>query len=184
MKILITNPQNITKGDKMLKYLSIGQIVNTHGVRGEVKVYPLTDDPERFKKLKEVFVEKNEELISYKVTNVKLIKNLAILKLETIDTVEDAIKLKNLYMKIDRSKAVKLPKGSYFICDLLDCDVHDIKLGFLGKLTNVIETGSNDVYVVKADNGKEILVPALKSVINEINIEDRKVVVELPEGLL
>jgi 16S rRNA processing protein RimM len=168
----------------MLEYLSIGQIVNTHGVRGEIKVYPLTNDLDRFRKLKQVLIEKNNQLINYNITSVKFLKNVAILKLENVDSVEEAIKLKNLYMKVDRSKAVKLPKGSYFICDLLDCQVYDNTIGLLGKLVNIIETGSNAVYVVKADNGKEILIPALKSVIKEINLEERKITTELPEGLI
>lgn len=167
----------------MLEYLSIGQIVNLHGVQGEVKVYPLTDNVLRFKKLKEVYVEVGSELKSFKILEVKMLKNMVVLKLEGIDTVEAALKLKDCYLKVDREKAVKLPKDNYFICDLIDIEVFDIEGKLLGKVSDIIQTGSNDVYIVK-NEGKELLIPALKSVFKEINIEDRKIIVELPEGLI
>ncbi|MFZ5352591.1 MAG: ribosome maturation factor RimM [Bacillota bacterium] len=168
----------------MENYLSIGQIINTHGVKGEVKVFPLTNDVNRFKKLKEVYIEKNDALQKYTVISSKLLKNTVVLKLESIDTVEAAEKLKEQYIKVDRKNAVKLPKDSYFICDLLGLSVIDMDGVHLGSIKDIIQTGSNDVYIVKPENGKEILIPALKSVVKEINIEEGKIIVELPEGLL
>lgn len=167
----------------MLQYLSIGQIVNLHGVQGEVKVYPLTDDMQRFKKLNEVYLEVDSELKVFAITQVKMLKNMVVLKLDGIDTAEAALKLKGCYLKVDRQKAVKLPKDNYFICDLIDIEVFDMTGELLGRVADVIQTGSNDVYIVKNESG-EILIPALKSVFKEINIQDRKIIVDLPEGLI
>lgn len=167
----------------MLEYLSIGQIINIHGFKGEVKVYPLTDDMSRFKKLKEVFVEENEQLIKYVVEEIKFQSNVLVMKLKGIDTEEAANKLRNCYMKVDRKSAVKLPKDTYFICDLIDLEVYDEEGLLLGKVKDVLQTGSNDVYVVQTE-GKDILIPALKEVVREIDIRNRKLVVKLPEGLI
>ena len=167
----------------MLEYLSIGQIINIHGFRGEVKVYPLTDDISRFKKLKVVYVEENTQLVKYEVESLKFLSNTVIMKLKGIDTEEAANKLRNFYVKVDRKSAIKLPRDSYFICDLIDLEVYDGKSGFLGTVGDVLQTGSNDVYVVKT-GGKDILIPALKEVVKEIDLKNKKIMVELPEGLI
>ena len=167
----------------MLEYLSIGQIVNTQGVRGEVKVYPLTDDAARFDKLKEVYIESKNEMIKYQVESAKHLKNTVILKLKGIDTMNDAEKLRQLYIKVGRWDAVRLPKDTYFICDIVDSEVFDIHGELLGKLQDVLRTGSNDVYVVREDK-REILIPALKTVVKEINLQNKKIIVDLPEGLI
>ncbi|MGB7604077.1 MAG: ribosome maturation factor RimM [Lutisporaceae bacterium] len=167
----------------MLEYLSIGQIVNTHGIQGEIKVYPLTNDITRFEKLKEVYIEAKDEIKKYPVKSVKYLKNTVIMKLEGIDTMNDAEKLKELYLKVGRWDAVPLPKDTFFICDIVDSEVYDIRIGLLGKLTNVIQTGSNDVYVVMQDK-KEILIPALKTIVKEIDLKNKKITVDLPEGLI
>lgn len=169
--------------DNMLEYLSIGQIVNVHGFKGMVKVYPLTDDMNRFKALKEVYVEENNQLVKYEVEDIKFLSNTVAVKLKGIDTEEQANRLRNFYMKIDRKLAVKLPKDSYFICDLIDLEVYNEKDMFLGKIKDVLQTGSNDVYVVQT-NGKDILVPALKHVVKKVDLENKKIMVELPEGLI
>lgn len=167
----------------MLEYLSIGQIINVHGFRGEVKVYPLTDDVNRFKKLKEVFLEENNRLIKYEVEGVKFLSNTIVMKLKGIDTEEAANKLRNFYIKVDRKSAVKLPRDTYFICDLIDLEVYDDNGLLLGKVKDVLQTGSNDVYVVQTAD-KDILIPALKEVVREIDIRNGKITVKLPEGLI
>lgn len=167
----------------MLEYLSIGQIVNIHGFKGEVKVYPLTNDMSRFKKLTEVYVEENNQLVKYEIEDLKFLSTTIAMKLKGIDTEEAANKLRNFYIKVDRKSAVKLPKDSYFICDLIDLEVYDEKGMLLGTIRDVIQTGSNDVYVVH-NSGKDILVPALKQVVKEIDMKNKKIVVELPEGLV
>jgi 16S rRNA processing protein RimM len=167
----------------MLEYLSIGQIVNTQGVKGEVKVFPLTNDPKRFDKLKEVFIESKDDLVKYQVESSKHLKNTVILKLKGVDTMNDAEKLRDLYVKVGRWDAVRLPKDSFFICDIVESEVFDIHGVLLGKLVDVMQTGANDVYVVK-DDKREILIPALKTVVKEINLQNKKIIVDLPEGLI
>ncbi len=168
----------------MLEYLIVGQIVNTHGVKGEVKATCLTDDPARFNKLKWVFIDYNGRLEKTNITGVKFFKQLAILKFEGIDSMEKAESLKGLYMKVDRANAIKLPKDSYFITDLIGLNVYDENNELLGSIRDIIQTGSNDVYIVKDASNKEILIPALKSVVKEISLEKGRVSVVLPEGLL
>ena len=168
---------------KMLEYLSIGQIINTHGLRGEVKVYPLTDDISRFEKLKEAYVEENDGLVKYKVESVKFLSSTVAVKLKGIDSEEAANKLRGFYIKVDRKSAVKLPKDTYFICDLIDLEVYDEKGLLIGTIKDVLQTGSNDVYVIQS-SGKDILIPALKDIVKKIDLENKKILVEMPEGLI
>ena len=163
-------------------YLRIGKIINTRGIKGEFKVLPLTDDISRFDDLKYVLID-DDMLMKADVEYVGYYKGLVFLKLKGIDDINDAEKYKGMYLLVARKDAIKLPEGRYFICDIIGLEVYDIKLGFLGTITDVITTGSNDVYDVK-NKDKQILVPALKTVVKKINIEQGKVVVELPEGLI
>lgn len=164
------------------KYLRVGKIVNTQGIKGEVRVIPLTDDIGRFRKLKHVFLD-DVKLIGMDIEYVKYHKNFVLLKFAGIDNIDEAEKYKDTYILIDRENAVKLPKGSYFICDIIGLRVEDRDGKHLGAVSDVMNTGSNDVYVVKNDGG-EILIPAIKSVVLEINIDEGRMVVELPEGLV
>lgn len=170
----------------MLQYFEIGKIVNTHGVRGEVKIIPLTDDPKRYNKLKSAYIssEISENMQKYTFEGVKYHKKFVILKIKDINDANEAEKLKGKFIIIDRKDAVKLPKDSFFICDLINCEVYDENDNKLGKLIDVIKTGSNDVYVVRDENKKEILIPALKSVVKEVSVEDKKIIVMLPQGLI
>ncbi len=168
----------------MQEYLQVGKIINTHGVRGEVKVIPLTDDPQRFRQLKWVYTGDDNSKEIFNIESIKFFKNTVIVKFNNISGMDEAEKLKGLYMYVDRQNAVKLPKDAYFICDLIGMEVFDENRGKLGILKDIIQTGSNDVYIVRSENNGEILVPALKSVVKEISIEDKRVVVSLPEGLV
>ncbi|PYG87082.1 16S rRNA processing protein RimM [Ruminiclostridium sufflavum DSM 19573] len=168
----------------MLEYLIVGQLINTHGVKGELKAVSMTDDSHRFLDLKWVFIDKNGKLEKYNISGVKFFKQFVILKFEGVDSIDAAEKLKNLYMKVDRANAVRLPKGSFFIADIMGLQVYDENNSLLGQLKDVIHTGSNDVYVVKNEEGKELLIPALKSVVMEISPENGRISVILPKGLL
>lgn len=170
----------------MIQYLQVGKIVNTHGIKGEVKAIPLTDNPRRFNKLKWAYVSKeiSNEMPKFDIVSVKHHKNFVILKFSGIDDMNAAEKLKEHFVIIDRKDAVKLPKDTFFICDLIGMNVFDTEEKKLGALTDVLSTGSNDVYVVKSDNNKEILIPALKSVVKKVCFEDNKMVVDLPQGLI
>ncbi|NJD01316.1 MAG: 16S rRNA processing protein RimM [Ruminiclostridium sp.] len=168
----------------MYEYLQIGKIVNIQGIKGEVRVIPLTDNPGRFEKLDWLYIEKNGINDKYYLEGVKYLKNLVILKLKGVDNPETAEALRGSFLLIDRINAVKLAENSFFICDLIGMKVVDEKGKFLGKLDNILQTGSNDVYVVKSENGGEILLPALKSVVREISIAEGRMHVIVPKGLL
>ena len=167
----------------MPNLLEIGQIVNSYGIKGEFKVVPFTDDITKFSKLKTIYTEKNKKLEKMKIEEVRYHKNLVLLKLKGIDDINDTLKYKNCYIKIDRADAVELPKNSYFIVDLIDMEVYTDKNEFLGKIVDVFPTGSNDVYVVKDDLGKQVLLPAIEEVIKNVDVANKKMVVHLIEGL-
>lgn len=169
---------------QMTDFLSVGWINNTHGVKGEVKILPLTDDASRFYDLKWAFLDRNGTLEKVDIESVKLLKQFVILKLKGIDSMDAAEGLKGMYLKVDREHAVKLPEDSFFVSDLIGCRVFNENTDLLGELTEVLETGSNDVYVVKDGKGREVLIPALKRVVREVSVTEKKMVVCLPEGLV
>ena len=140
----------------MQKYFEVGQIVNTHGVKGFIKVNPFTDEPERFESLKKVYICKKDELHEVEIEEVKYHKNMVLLKLKGIDNMNDAENLKGAYLKIDRKDAKKLPKDTYFIADLIGMEVYSDEGNLLGKLEDIFKTGANDVYVVKDELRKAI----------------------------
>ena len=164
----------------MDKYIEIGKIVNTYGIKGQLKIVPYTDNIKRFEKLKKIYINEKEYLIE----NVKYIKNIVILKLQGINTIEQAEEYRNLYMYIDRKDAIKLPKDTYFIRDLIGIEVYTNDGEKLGIIDDIFKTGSNDVYVVKNSLGKQILLPAISSVIEKIDLENKKVTVNLIKGLI
>lgn len=168
----------------MEERLQVGVISSTHGVRGEVKVFPTTDDVTRFKKLKEVILvtEKTEKVL--KITSVKFFKQFAILKFEGIDTLNDVEVYKGASLYVDRKNAVKLQKDEYFIADLIDLKVVDENGNELGTLIEVMPTGANDVYIVKNAEGKELLFPAIKECILNIDFKKGQMTVHVMDGLL
>lgn len=168
----------------MQEYLEIGQIVNTFGVKGMVKVNPFTDDITRFDKLKKVYICKKASMEEVEIEEVKYHKNMVLLKIKGINDMNQAEKCKGLYLKIHRKDAIKLPKDTYFIADLLGLEVYTDEGVLLGKVDDIYNTGSNDIYVVKDDLGKQILLPGTKKVLKEISLEKEKIVVHLIKGLI
>lgn len=168
----------------MKERLQVGVISSTHGVRGEMKVFPTTDDMNRFKKLKEVILvtEKTEKVL--KITSVKFFKQFAILKFDGIDTLNDVEVYKGASLYVDRKNAVKLEKDEYFIADLIDLTVVDESGNKLGTLIDVMKTGANDVYIVKNDEEKELLFPAIKECVLDIDFKEKKMTVHVMDGLL
>jgi len=168
----------------MEEYFEIGQIVNTNGLKGLLKVKPFTDDITRFENLDTIYIDINNKLVEFTIEDVKYIKNMVLLKLEGIDTIEQAEKYRNYYIKINRKDAEDLPEDTYYIVDLIDCEVYTDEKSFLGKVVDVIQTGSNDVYVVKQENGKEILLPAIADVVKDVDVTNKKIIVHLLKGLI
>ena len=167
----------------MQKRLEVGQIVNTFGIKGELKVTPFTDDINRFDDLKKVYVKTRKDDKLYNVENVRYHKNMVLLKLESIDNPEQAELLKNAYLEIDREDAIPLEEGQYFIVDLIGLEVYTDEGKLLGKVDDIYNTGANDIYVVKDELGKQVLLPGIKEVIKEVKLEDR-IIVHLIPGLI
>lgn len=167
----------------MNKYLELGQIVNVKGLKGEVKVNSFTDDNTKFERIPKVFVKRKETLTEYEIEKVSYNKNQVIIKFKNIDTVEEAEKLRNSYIVVDREIFGELPEGVYYIADLIGLDVFTEANEYLGKVDDIFSTGSNDVYVVKDELGKQKLLPGIDEVIKVIDIEAGKIIVNLIEGL-
>lgn len=167
----------------MQEYFEIGQIVNTSGLKGVVKVNPFTDDVSRFEELKKVFIEKNKELTEYEIEEVRYHKNQVLLKFKNIDSIEEAEKFRNCYIKISRKDAKKLPEDTYFIVDLIDINVYLENNEYVGKIIDVFSTGSNDVYVIKREENSDLLIPAIKDVVKKVDIKNKKMIINLIKGL-
>ncbi len=163
---------------------SVGVITTAHGVHGEVKVFPTTDDAKRFKKLKDVLLETKTGNVLKKVESVKFFKQFVIVKLEGINTMDDALLLKNRTLYVTRENAVKCAKDEYFIADLIDMSVIDDKENAVGTLSDVFQTGANDVYEITREDGSSFLIPAIKECILDVDINSRIMKIHIPEGLI
>ena len=168
----------------MEQLLQVGVISSTHDVRGEVKVFPTTDDVKRFKKLKKVILDTGKEQLPLEIEGVKFFKQFVILKFRGIDNINDIEKYKGKSLLVDREHAVKLKKDEYFIADMIGMDVFTEDGELFGALKDVMETGANDVYIIETSDGKEVLVPAIKQCILDVDIENRKMVIHLLAGLV
>ena len=153
----------------MEEFLQVGAIANTHGIAGEVKVFPTTDDPERFKTLKHVLLDTGREKKPLEIQGVKFFKQFVILKFKGIDNINDIERYKRCPLLVERKDAVALEEDEYFIADLIGLRVITDEDKVLGELTDVLETGANDVYQVTDENGKEILLPAIKDCILSVD---------------
>ena len=168
----------------MENYLRVGVISSTHGVHGEAKIYPTTDDIKRFDYLKEALIDTGKEYIPVHVTGVKYFKNMVILKFKEFDNIDQILPYRGMDLLVTRENAIPLKKGEYFVADLIGCQVITEKGEQLGELVDVLQTGANKVYVVKTTTGREILLPAMKDCILEKDIENKKIKVHIMKGLL
>ena len=167
-----------------MKNLEVGKIVNTFGIKGFVKVNPWVNDVTRFEKLKKVYIKIRNEHKELEIEEVKYHKNQVLLKFKGIDTIEQAEIIRNAIIEIDRENAIPLEKGEYFIADLLESEVFTDEGEKLGILDDIYNTGSKDIYVVKNELGKTILLPGIKDVIKEVDVENKKIIVHLLKGLV
>jgi 16S rRNA processing protein RimM len=169
----------------LAEQLQIGRILGPHGIRGELSVQLLTDDPTRFDKMKTCLLEGAAGMPATpcRIAGVRHQQATVLLRLAGVDDRDAAEKLKGRHLLVDRKDAVKLPPDSYFVCDLLGCRVQALDGEELGILEDVIVTGSNDVYVVRKPETKDLLLPALKTVVRSVDIAARLVRVVLPDGL-
>ena len=172
-----------SQGDGL--YISIGQIINTHGIRGELKVKVFSDSVHRFEGLDKVYASadiEGGERLELDITGLRYHKDMALMKLGQIHDMSQAEKLKNYYLQVPESELPPLPEGRYYIYQLEGLLVWEGDVCY-GELTEVMQPGSNDVYVV-SDGNREILIPALKSVIKSVDLDKGRMEVELPAGLL
>ena len=163
--------------------LKVGVITTTHGVRGEVKVFPTTDDPKRFKKLKKVILF-TKDYSEKKVESVKFFKQFVFVRFEGLDDINDVEQFKRCPMLVTREHAVPLEEDEYFIADLVGLTIVDDSGVTIGKLINVIETGANDVYEVKTEDGGTVLLPAIKDCILDVDMEEGIILVHILKGLI
>ena len=168
----------------MEELFRVGVISNTHGIRGEVKVYPTTDNVRRFDDLKEVILDTGKEQLNLHVTSVKYFKNMVILKFKEFDNINDIIPYKGMDLLVTRENAIPLEDGEYYIADIIGSKVITDEDKILGTLTDVSQTGANDVYVVKTKDGKEVLLPSIEECILDRDIENKIVKVHIMKGLL
>ena len=168
----------------MEKLLQVGVISSTHGVRGEVKVFPTTDDAKRFKKLKNVILDTGRDQRVLEIEQVKFFKQLVILKFKGIDNINDIEKYKGRSLFVDREHAVRLRKDEYFIADMIGMTVFTEDGEEFGVLKDVMETGANDVYVISSLEHGEVLIPAIRQCILDVDVESGKMRIHLMEGLV
>ena len=168
----------------MEKLLQVGVITSTHGIRGEVKVFPTTDDPKRFKKLKQVILDTGKEKRDLEVESVKFFKQFVILKFKGIDNINEVERYKRCPLLVTRDHAVPLQEDEYFIADMIGMQVVTEDGALFGTLKDVIETGANDVYIIESSEHGEVLVPAIKECILDIIIEEQKMQIHLMDGLV
>lgn len=164
-----------------MELLEVGKIVNTHGLRGEVKVVPWTDYPEVFEDIETLYLQDGREL---NIKNVKYQKANIILKFSEINHIDEAEKLKNLIVSAERSALGELPEGVHYIADIIGLEVRDEAGERLGEISDVFSTGANDVYEVKREDKKPLLLPVIESVVKAIDIDGGTVTVHILDGLL
>lgn len=168
----------------MISELQVGVITQTHGIKGEVKVFPTTDDANRFKKLKEVIMDTGRERLTVEIEGVKFFKQYAILKFKGYDSINDIERYKKAKLYVTRDKAVKLKKDEYFIADLIGLHVVTDEGEPFGKMKDVLATGANDVYVVEREDGTEVLLPAIRECVKDVDMEQGRITVHIMDGLI
>ena len=167
----------------MENILEIGQIVNTRGLRGEVKVNSFSEDEHRFEKLSTILVKNKKEFTEYEIQKVTYSKNQVVLKLKGIDHIDYAEKLKNLYIYVKKEDLGKLPEGVYYIADIIGLNVYTEAGEYIGKVDDILKTKANDVYVIRSDLGVLKYLPNIPEVIIKKDVLNGKIIVNLPEGL-
>jgi 16S rRNA processing protein RimM len=167
----------------MEDFFRVGVIANTHGIRGEVKIFPTTDDVKRFDYLKEAYIDAGKEKIKVEVSNVRYFKNLVIVKFKGIDNINDIERYKGKDLLVTRENALPLEEGEYYLADIIGANVYTEDGILFGSLEDVIETGANLVYSVQHE-GKEVLLPVIDDCVKEVNVEEKKVIVHIMKGLL
>lgn len=168
----------------MEDFFQVGIITATHGVKGEVKIFPTTDDPKRFKRLKEVLLDTGKERKKLEIEGVKFFKKFVILKFKGLDSINDVERYRRCSLLVDREHAVRLGRNEYFIADLEGLQVRDEDGTPIGVLKSVMETGANDVYEIELSDGRQLLLPAIQQCVLEVDVETGFIRIHILKGLL
>lgn len=168
----------------MVEEFQIGVITQTHGIKGEVKVFPTTDDVRRFKRLEKVTIDNGKKRLDAEIESVKFFKQFVILKFKEFNSIEEVQIYKQAKLIVDRDHAVRLRRDEYFIADLIGMNVISDEGAAIGTLTDVIETGANDVYVIQTEDGNEVLFPAIKECIKDVDLDAGVITVHVMDGLM
>ncbi len=166
------------------EFITIGKVVSTQSNKGEVNVFPLTDSTDRFKKLDSVFLRNSNSRITVNIEKIRIKENTVVLKIKDIENIQEAKMIIGSFLEVERKDAIKLPKDTYFLFEIVGLEVYDENNIFLGKIENVISTGSNDVYIVKGKNKKELFIPAIREVVKNINLEKKQITIKMVDGLI
>ncbi|MDB6213484.1 MAG: ribosome maturation factor RimM [Gemella haemolysans] len=166
--------------------LKVGKIVNTHSLKGEVKVISSTDfEEQRFEKGTELLITRGNQVVKeVTVESYRTHKNNLLVKFVGIDSIEEAEKLKNLQIKIDSDNIGELEENEFYFHEIIGCEVFDENGKSLGEISEILTPGANDVWVIKSQNGKEILIPYIEDVVKKIDVENKKIDIEVMEGLI
>ena len=156
-----------------MEYLRIGLITRPHGVHGALRVQPLSEDLNRYKGLKEAYLARGGAYEKVEVSDVSVQPDAVYMTISVCRDRNTAETLRNHYISVDREHAVKLPEGRYFVADMIGCDVYDTNGAYYGKLTDVLETGANDVYVIQGE--KQLMVPALRKLLKEVDVANKRI---------
>ena len=168
----------------MEELLQVGVVTQTHGIRGEVKVFPTTDDAGRFRDLKKVFLDTGREKLPLEIQGVKFFKQFVIVKFKGLDTINEVERFRRCPLLVPREDAVPLEKDEYYIADMIGMQVETEDGKAFGILKDVMETGANDVYVIDSISHGEVLVPAIKECIRKVDVAEGKMTVHLMDGLV
>jgi len=166
------------------EFITIGKVVSTQGNKGEVNILPLTDSIDRFKNLDNVILRNENSQTILNVEKIRVRKDTIILKLKDIENIEEAKMIVGSFLEVKRKNAIKLSKDNYFIFEIIGLEVYDENDIFLGKVENIISTGSNDVYIVKGENKKELFIPAIHDIVKNIDLEKRRITISMVDGLI
>ncbi|MCR5203318.1 MAG: ribosome maturation factor RimM [Lachnospiraceae bacterium] len=171
----------------MVEHFRVGYIANTHGIKGDAKVYPTTEDVNRFKKLKKVYVKTKNGLETLEITKVSMIKNMVLLHFKGIDDINDLLKYKGLDLLVDREDAIPLEEGEFYIADMIGAKVYADNYGdpseVFGTVKDIFPTGANLVMTVDHE-GKEVLIPMIDQCVLEKNVEECYFRVHIMDGLM
>ena len=162
----------------------VGAVTNSHGLRGEAKVFPTTDDPSRYKDLKEVIADTGKQRLVLEIDGVRFFKQMVIVKFKGIDDINEVLKYKGAKLYVTRENAVQLREDEYFLADLVGLHAETEEGKALGSVKNVLQTGANDVYVIESAKHGEVLIPAIKECVLNVDIEERRMRIHLMDGLI